>query len=92
MLRAAAAKSLEQQSQGMEQRVSFFRVGDKAVGGAPARAVTVAPKRVAAPAPKLAAAVPAAKRALTAAKGGPVGRMQAGLAVAVNQSPDWKEF
>jgi methyl-accepting chemotaxis protein len=89
---AAAAKSLEQQSQGMEQRVSFFRVGDKAAGGSPARAVAMAPKRAPAPAPKLVAAVPAAKRALTAAKGGPVGRMQAGLAVAVNQSPDWKEF
>ena len=33
---AAAAKSLEQQSQGMEQRVSFFRVGDKAPAAAAA--------------------------------------------------------
>jgi hypothetical protein len=38
-------------------------------------------------------AAAASKRAAPAAKsGGPVGRMQAGLAVAVNKTPDWKEF
>ena len=44
------------------------------------------------PPPPAATAAPAAKRAPVAAKGGPVGRMQAALAVAVNQNPDWKEF
>jgi methyl-accepting chemotaxis protein len=34
----------------------------------------------------------APKRAPAEAKGGPVRRMQTGLAVAVKQSPDWKEF
>jgi hypothetical protein len=45
--------------------------------------VALASKRPAAPAPK---------RAPAAAKGGPVGRMQAGLAAALKKSPDWKEF
>jgi hypothetical protein len=80
---AATAKTLEQQSQGMDERVSFFRLGDGAAADAPAR-VTMMPKRPAATAPKRAA--PAAKG------GGPVGRMQASLAVAVNKTPDWKEF
>jgi methyl-accepting chemotaxis protein len=76
---ASAAKSLEAQALGMDERVSFFKLANSAAGGAPSRAV--APKRPAAPAPKRAAA-----------RGGPVGRMQAGLAVAVNKTPDWKEF
>ena len=82
---AAAAKSLEQQSQGMEQRVSFFRVGDHAAGAASARAA-VASRRVAAPrqAAKPAAAAPAPKRPPAASKGGPVGRMQAALAGLTN--------
>jgi methyl-accepting chemotaxis protein len=80
---AATAKTLEQQSQGMDERVSFFRLGDGAAADAPAR-VTMTPRRPAAAAPK---------RPAPAAKGGaPVGRMQASLAVAVNKTPDWKEF
>jgi methyl-accepting chemotaxis protein len=79
---AATAKTLEQQAQGMAERVSFFRLGDTAEAVAPSRVMT--PKRPAAAAPKRAA--PAAKG------GGPVGRMQARLAVAVNKTPDWKEF
>jgi len=46
---AAAAKALEQQSQAMEQRVSFFQVGDAVTAGEPSRAVTAAPKRQAGP-------------------------------------------
>jgi methyl-accepting chemotaxis protein len=80
---ASAAKSLEAQALGMDERVSFFQVGDSAPAGAPSRVVALASKRPAAA---------AAKRVPTGAKGGPVGRMQAGLAVAVNKSPDWKEF
>jgi methyl-accepting chemotaxis protein len=72
---AASAKSLEQQSHGMDQRVSFFKLGDTAAAGMPSRVVALAPKR-----------------APAEAKGGPVRRMQTGLAVAVKQSPDWKEF
>jgi hypothetical protein len=81
---ASAAKSLEAQAQGMDERVSFFKLGDGAAVGAPSRVVVaLASKRPAAPAPK---------RAPAATKGGPVGRMQAGLAVAVKKSADWKEF
>src|SRR5712692_485253 len=36
---AAAAKALEQQSQGMDERVSFFRLGDSAAAGEPSRVV-----------------------------------------------------
>jgi hypothetical protein len=67
----------------MDERVSFFQVGDSAPAGAPSRVVALAPKRLT-PA--------AAKRAPAVAKGGSAGRMQAGLAVAVNASADWKEF
>jgi methyl-accepting chemotaxis protein len=80
---AAAAKALEQQAQAMDERVSFFQVEDSAATEAPSRVVALASKRPAAAAPK---------RAPGGARGGPVGRMQAGLAVAVNKSPDWKEF
>jgi methyl-accepting chemotaxis protein len=78
---ASAAKSLEAQALGMDERVSFFQVGDSAPAGAPSRVVALASKRPAAA---------AAKRAPAVAKGGSAGRMQAGLAV--NASPDWKEF
>ena len=81
---ASAAKSLEGQAQGMDERVSFFKLGHGDAGGAPSRVVAMAPKRAAVPAPKRAASA--------AARGGPVGRTQAGLAVAVNKNPDWKEF
>jgi uncharacterized phage infection (PIP) family protein YhgE len=80
---ASAAKSLEAQALGMDERVSFFQVGDSAPAGAPSRVVALAPKR---PTPA------ATKRAPAVAKGGSAGRMQAGLAVAVNASADWKEF
>jgi methyl-accepting chemotaxis protein len=96
---AAAAKALEQQSHAMEQRVSFFQLWEGATAREPSRAAAAAPqrpaavaaKRAATPAPKPAAA-PAAKRAPAASSRGPVGRMQAALAVAVNQNADWKEF
>jgi methyl-accepting chemotaxis protein len=85
---AATAKTLEQQSQAMDERVSFFHLEAREAARAPASA----PQR-AAMAPSRAPAKPAAKRvAATPAKGGPVGRMQAALAVAVNESRDWKEF
>jgi methyl-accepting chemotaxis protein len=86
---AAAAKALEQQSQGMEQRVSFFELGDHTAAGERARvAAAASAKRAPAPAKKQSA--PATKSAAAAANRGPVGRMQAALATAVNQ--DWKEF
>jgi hypothetical protein len=85
---ASAAKSLEQQAHGMDERVSFFQVGDSAAAGASSKVVAMVAKRPAAPAPKRA---PAPAKG-GAAKGGPVGRMQAGLAAAVKKNPDWQEF
>jgi methyl-accepting chemotaxis protein len=80
---AATAKALGQQSQGMDERVSFFRLGDGAATGAPSRVVAMMATRPVVAAPK---------RAPVAASGGPVGRMQAGLAAAGSKRPDWKEF
>jgi methyl-accepting chemotaxis protein len=78
---AAAAKSLEEQAHGMAERVSFFQVGTSAPAAAPPRVVALAPKRNAAP---------ASKRAPAAAKRGPAGGTQGALAL--KQTPDWKEF
>ena len=102
---AAAAKSLEQQFQSMAEGVSVFQVDDghSAAKAAPSKAP--APK---APTPKAAAPRPAAEAvrrqpvevpkrppvatAIAGRRGGPVGRMQAALATAINADPDWKEF
>ena len=73
---AAAAKGLEQQSQTMDQQVSFFRFED---GSQAARQ----PKRSAETARPVSPKQPAAKRAVN-------GRQQPALAAAVGQ--DWKEF
>jgi methyl-accepting chemotaxis protein len=87
---AAAAKSLEQQSQGMDERVSFFQVDDAGAGGPPREAAMQthrsnadAGKQQGAPALKRPAAAPAVHR-----PGG--GRVQGALAV--KDDPDWKEF
>jgi methyl-accepting chemotaxis protein len=79
---AAAVKALEQQSLGMDERVSFFRVADSAAVTEPSRVVAMAPKRPAAVTPK---------RPPAEANRGPVGRMQAALTVAVKKSPNWKK-
>jgi methyl-accepting chemotaxis protein len=87
---AAAAKALEQQSQGMDERVSFFRI-EAAAAGKPPQMAAVAPqrpdpaatKRQPMPAPKRPAAAPAVRR-----PGG--ARTQAALAV--KDDPDWQEF
>jgi methyl-accepting chemotaxis protein len=61
---AATAKTLEQQSQHMHERVSFFQLGDSAEAGAPSRAVAVAPRRPVAATPKRAASATAGRRAI----------------------------
>ena len=102
---AATAKTLEHQAKAMDERVSFFKLDaaaeDRPAADAapprrhrvrpprrrragPPRRRTAAPKQQSAAAPKRAAAV--------ANAGGPVRRMQAALATAVNAEPDWKEF
>jgi methyl-accepting chemotaxis protein len=101
---AAAAKALEQQSQAMDERVSFFRLEDHAGSRRPAaeasrqhpaaaakhRAATVSVQRTGAtPKPQPPAASP---RPVAATRRGPVGRMQATLATAINADADWKSF
>jgi methyl-accepting chemotaxis protein len=89
---AAAAKALEQQSQSMDERVSVFRLGD--VPAVAAASQLPAPVRRTAVEPTRAHAATASKhaQATTPRRGGPVGRMQAALATAINDDPDWKEF
>jgi len=97
---AATAKTLEHQAHAMDERVAFFQIDDGVAAGqnvAPVetkRAAPLQPTRgPAAKAQPAARQKPAAapKRA-AAASGGPVGKMQAALAVAVDQEADWKEF
>jgi methyl-accepting chemotaxis protein len=83
---AATAKTLEQQAKAMSDEVGVFRVDEGEVErpvAAPKRTVATAPAPAKAAAPKRAAALNG---------GGPVGRMQAALATAVRNDPDWKEF
>ena len=95
---AATAKTLEHQAQAMDQRVAFFQIDGTiatrqsappvAIGrgsSPPTRGPTEKVAKRAKEAPRL-----ASKR--TAVSGGPVGRMQAALATAVNQDEEWKEF
>jgi methyl-accepting chemotaxis protein len=100
---AATAKTLEQQAKSMDERVAVFKVrplsGEAADAEAPvaaerrslpiaaSRSEAVAPKR-----PAVGAKRPAnASRVNGASHRGPVGRMQANLAVALKEE-DWKEF
>jgi len=79
---AATAKMLEHQSKAMDERVTFLKVDENESSlrrDAPAKAV---------PETKLAAA---AKSAPTAQRG-PVARMQATIATAFKQEPEWQEF
>ena len=80
---AATAKTLEHQAKAMDERVAFFKLaaGAETVQTVPSRG-PVAPKQPPAAASKLAAAT----------RGGSVGRMQAKLATAIKNDPDWKEF
>jgi methyl-accepting chemotaxis protein len=89
---AASAKTLEHQSETMNQKVAFFKLDEQVESHAvkmPApAAVTRAPaKREAAPVRKTVIAA-----AVNGRRGGPVGRMQAGLATAMAEDADWKEF
>ena len=101
---AATAKTLEHQAHAMDERVAFFRI---AAGAEPAQsALPVANKRPAPMPPSRGPAAAKAQPAMTKQKpaaapqraaaghrsGGPVGRMQAQLATAVNEPADWKEF
>ena len=100
---AATAKTLEHQARAMDERVSFFKLNAAAEDRPMARPAAVREPRPAAASPSRGAAVkqpaapkqqPAAapKRATAGKEGGPVRRMQAALATAVNSEADWKEF
>jgi methyl-accepting chemotaxis protein len=90
---AASAKTLEHQSEQMNQKVAFFKLDEAAESHkAPPAAAPVT--RLAAAAPKKEAA-PIRKPALAGNSkrgGGPVGRMQAAVATAMAEEQDWKEF
>jgi methyl-accepting chemotaxis protein len=92
---AASAKTLEHQSQAMNEKVAFFKLDDHAESHATKTPAPAPVARIAAKPPKPEAA-PARQAVIAAAvngrRGGPVGRMQAGLAVAVADDKDWQEF
>jgi methyl-accepting chemotaxis protein len=78
---AATAKTLEQQSVAMSERVGVFRVDGSEAAEAPRRA---APKPMAVP--------PARKPAVVSRPAAGARRMQTALAAAIKDDPDWKEF
>jgi methyl-accepting chemotaxis protein len=90
---AAAAKALEQQSQAMDERVSFFQLGEDVGDKAPPAAVAkLAPQLRPDVTAKRSAAVAAGKRPAVVTAAGSARRMQTALAAAVNEEASWKEF
>ncbi len=97
---AATAKTLEHQAHAMDQRVAFFQIDDGARVEQSTHPVETRDMRPAAPVPlrgpaaarKQPAATPKRGAAGANGSGGPVRRMQAAIATAVNGEPDWKEF
>ena len=81
---AATAKTLEQQAANMDQRVSIFRI-NRGLQGLTAGAVATASVTPIASRPQVAPRMPART-------GGPVGRMQAGLATALQAEHEFEEF
>ena len=88
---AATAKTLEHQAKAMDERVAAFQIDSAAEGGRPAQPAVAREQRSVA-APKKQPIVAPKRTAAGGNSGGPVKRMQAALATAVNSEPDWKEF
>jgi methyl-accepting chemotaxis protein len=92
---AASAKTLEQQSAAMNERVAFFRLDGSDTGVAHSPAAS-APKQSAAAPPKATkpnmAVAAKANGSNGAAARSPARRMQTALATAIKDDPDWKEF
>jgi methyl-accepting chemotaxis protein len=93
---AASAKTLEQQSATMNERVAFFRL-DGSVSSDAQRPPAAAPKQPAAPKVQAVQRHNGAVGSKTnsangAAARGPARRMQTALATAIKDDPDWKEF
>jgi methyl-accepting chemotaxis protein len=82
---AATAKMLEQNSDAMNDRISAFRLDTAAAAVA---LQTAAPAASSAPAPRPRPAV----KTNGASSAGPARRMQAALATAIKDDPDWREF
>jgi methyl-accepting chemotaxis protein len=93
---AATAKTLEQQAEAMNERISFFHVGQAQAAAVPAgRAAPAAKPHAAVKRPAGSVKAPATtppKRPVAGANRGPVGRMQTALASAIKSDPDWQEF
>jgi PAS domain S-box-containing protein len=100
---AATAKTLEQSSAAMSERVAVFQLGEAAAAAvrmavaAPAARPQPPAPAVRQPQPKAAprraeAAAAPAKPHVNGSGRGPVGRMQTALATALKDDPDWKEF
>jgi methyl-accepting chemotaxis protein len=89
---AATAKTLEHQAGAMNERVAFFQIGGTEAA-APARAETKV-QSIATAASRIQAGQkrPMAVAPRRTGRGGPVGRMQAALATAIQDDPEWKEF
>jgi methyl-accepting chemotaxis protein len=87
---AATAKTLEQQSTAMNERVGAFKLTDGPSGGEGRQAPVVALRR---PAPaEVRPSAPAKRQPVPARRGGSNGRTHAAAAVAVQDGPEWKEF
>jgi methyl-accepting chemotaxis protein len=91
---AATAKTLEHQSNAMDERVAHFRIDETADVQAPEAAGRSAAPRphVVAQRPVMAKPAPSPKRSMAAANRGHVARRQTALATAVKDAPDWQEF
>jgi methyl-accepting chemotaxis protein len=91
---AASAKTLEHQSETMNQKVAFFKLDDHVEAQAIRTSASAPVARTAKPAKRETA--PPVRKAVAAAvngrRGGPVGRMQAAVATAMAEDADWKEF
>jgi methyl-accepting chemotaxis protein len=85
---AASARTLEQQSETMNQKVAFFKLDH---GAAPPTAKAPAPASVTR-LPAASARRATAPAAVKGRRGGPVGRLQAAVATAVAEDKDWQEF
>jgi methyl-accepting chemotaxis protein len=84
---AATAKTLEQQAKVMDERVSYFRVGEADMAAVELRAEVAVNAAARAPKPRIAAP---AKRPI--AKSAPVRSMRTTASVAVKEEADWQEF
>jgi methyl-accepting chemotaxis protein len=87
---AASAKTLEHQSETMNEKVAFFKL-DEQIEAHVAKPAPVA-RMAAKPPAKVAPARKTVVAAVSGRRGGPVGRMQAAVATAMSEDADWKEF